>query len=204
VPRERDSSLAPPGETTGRGDSSASSPIPLGGSALLYQNGSIESDQRPRSRSRPWLPLLGGSGHAPTADGAAREGWDQRARGRSVKHGASSEPAPTSKHPMRTFGDEGGSGRTGCSAPFVADSGARETACRTCPLPMKCSLRPGGCATALGSSRTGASAGSRADSSATKAAEPYPWWPCSLTPRRPPRLRYCFPIRSATLQVAQG
>jgi hypothetical protein len=39
-------------------------------------------------------------------DGAAREGWDQRGRGGSARHGASYEGSPTSKHPMRTFGDE--------------------------------------------------------------------------------------------------
>jgi hypothetical protein len=32
-------------------------------------------------------------------------GWDHLGRGRSVKHGASSESVPTSKRPMRTFGE---------------------------------------------------------------------------------------------------
>jgi hypothetical protein len=70
-------------------------------------------------------------------------------------------------------------------------------------LPNPCLPAPRG-ATALGSSRTGASAGSRADSSATKAGEPCPqWWRCCLTPqgvtpaRLPLRAERGCPIETA-------
>jgi hypothetical protein len=49
-----------------------------------------------------WL-LLGGDGDAPTTGGAAVTHGITAGRARSIEHVVSSEPAPISKHPMRTF-----------------------------------------------------------------------------------------------------
>jgi hypothetical protein len=62
-------------------------------------------------------------------DGAAREGWDQRGRGGSARHGASYEGSPTSKHPMRTFGEKGGARDTWAETRFHGYHERRAVAC---------------------------------------------------------------------------
>ena len=57
------------------------------------------------ARRSPWL-LPGGGGDAPTTGGIAVTDEITPDSHHSIEHGVSSEHAPISKHPMRTFGEK--------------------------------------------------------------------------------------------------
>jgi hypothetical protein len=65
-----------------------------------------KGDARSRPRGDVGVTASGGeSGHAATIGAAAKDGISA-GRDRSIERGVSSQPAPTSKHSMRTFGEQ--------------------------------------------------------------------------------------------------